>query len=397
MSQNQVPHSSSPEEGDAHSRQPKADDVVMGGEPSQPISGVVLGGLEGANRRLASTAIELRIAALSEALQYGDGGLDLVMAALDDESVQVQFAAYSLLKDRHEARVQQRLRNYSPWFEFEVVTVNAIGQEINRQRRQAQYFTEDLGDGVTLEMVYIPGGRFMMGSPEQEGRDSEKPQHEVTVQRFCMGKYPVTQVQWRAIASRADLKVERNIEPNPAYLKDHQDSDRLPVKRVSWYDAVEFCQRLSKLTEGKYRLPSEAEWEYACRAGTTTPFHFGETITDQLANYDARRTFADEPPGKYRGDIIQVGSFPPNAFGLYDMHGNVWEWCCDPWHKNYSGAPTDGSVWEENNHQYQIFRGGSWIIFPSLCRCASRGSDIPTYIDSNLGFRVVSELPRIVQ
>lgn len=285
------------------------------------------------------------------------------------------------------------------WFEFEVVTVNAIGQEINRERRQAQYFTENLGYGVPLDMVAIPGGKFMMGSPEGEGRDSEKPQHEVTVQCFFMGKYPVTQAQWRAIASRADLKVKRNLIPNLDRYTDHKDRAFFPVEQVSWYHAVEFCQRLSKLTGREYRLPSEAEWEYACRAGTTTPFHYGETITDQLANYcvrdNLRNPFGDDDEPS--GEITQVGSFPPNAFGLYDMHGNVWEWCSDSRHENYSGSPTDGSVWEENNHQYRhqilckILRGGSRYSDPKDCRCASRYyCDLaPNY--NNIGFRLVCD------
>ncbi|NET51779.1 MAG: formylglycine-generating enzyme family protein, partial [Merismopedia sp. SIO2A8] len=165
-----------------------------------------------------------------------------------------------------------------------------------------------------------------------------------------------------------------------------------PVEQVSWYDAVEFCQRLSKQTGRKYRLPSEAEWEYACRALTTTPFHFGETITDQLANYNASSTYASEPKGEYRGQTTPVWIFPPNAFGLYDMHGNVWEWCADDWHENYKGAPNDGIAWVEhdNDNPYQSMRGGSWRDDHNNCRCASRGnSDIGRVIDIDIGFRVV--------
>jgi len=219
----------------------------------------------------------------------------------------------------------------------------------------------------------------------------EKHQHQVTLPSFYMGKYPITQAQWQAIASRADLKVKQDLESNPAYFKDRPDSDRRPVEKVNWYDAIEFCGRLSKLTGREYRLPSEAEWEYACRAGTTTAFHFGETITGDLANYNATKTYADEPKGEYREETTPVGQFPPNAFGLYDMHGNVWEWCADDWHDNYDGAPTDGSVWIENgNDNCSPLRGGSWCNHPSYCRSAYR-----YYVDGrvslyySLGFRVV--------
>ncbi|NEP03278.1 MAG: SUMF1/EgtB/PvdO family nonheme iron enzyme [Symploca sp. SIO2E9] len=293
-------------------------------------------------------------------------------------------------------RVKLSLPTPLSLFEFETFTVNHRGEEIKRKSHSAQYFIETLPNKVPLEMVYIPGGKFMMGSPEGEGYDSERPQHEVTLQPFFMGKYPVTQAQWRAIASREDLQVERELKPNPASFSNSQDSDSRPVERVSWYDAVEFCQRLSKQTGKQYRLPSEAEWEYACRAFTTTPFHFGETITDKLANYDASDTYASEPKGEYRKQTTPVGMFPPNAFGLYDMHGNVYEWCADDWHENYQGAPNDGSAWIEedcngNDNYSQVLRGGSWFIDPYLCRCAFR-YDINIWRDviyDNFGFRVV--------
>ncbi|MFM7882629.1 MAG: SUMF1/EgtB/PvdO family nonheme iron enzyme, partial [Microcystis panniformis] len=177
-------------------------------------------------------------------------------------------------------------------FNFEIVRVNAKGEQIKKESKQSQYFREDLGNGITLEMVAIPGGTFLMGSPpnEKDSFKDERPQHEVTVSNFFMGKYPITQAQWRAVASRKDLKVEKDLDPDPSHFKDRGGSstrrDR-PVEQVNWYDAVEFCARLSKLTGREYRLPSEAEWEYACRAGTTTPFYFGETITGELANYGA--------------------------------------------------------------------------------------------------------------
>jgi formylglycine-generating enzyme required for sulfatase activity len=272
----------------------------------------------------------------------------------------------------------------------------------NRRRSEAQYFAEDLGNGVTLEMVAIPDGTFQMGSPESEaGRDDdESPQHQVTVKPFFLGKYSVTQAQWQAVAKLP--KVSRELDPNPSRFK---GADR-PVEQVSWHDAVEFCARLSKQTGREYRLPSEAEWEYACRAGTTTPFHFGETITTDLVNYRGtdfeykgtvyRGSYGSGSKGEFRHQTTPVGSFGvANAFGLYDMHGNVWEWCADHWHDNYEGAPSDGSAWlSDNDNQYRIVRGGSCFDFPSHCRSASRYGSLPGNVDLNFGFRVVCELPR---
>ena len=276
-------------------------------------------------------------------------------------------------------------------FEFDVVTINAQGQEIQRERRHSQYFTEDLGNDVNLEMVYIPSGKFIMGSPEGEGDEREKPQHEVTIPPFLMGKYPITQVQWRAIASLP--KVKHNLKTDPSYFQGNNH----PVESVSWNDAVEFCQRLSQQTGKEFRLPSEAEWEYACRAGTTTPFHFGETITGKLANYRLSHTYAKEPKGENRGATTLVGQFPPNTFGLYDMHGNVWEWCADTWHDNYQGAPTDGSAWNRGlNYNCSILRGGSWYDFPRYCRSASRDVVISdrSLLLNDVGFRVACSMGR---
>ncbi|MCZ8189210.1 MAG: formylglycine-generating enzyme family protein, partial [Microcystis sp. LE19-338.1B] len=140
----------------------------------------------------------------------------------------------------------------------------------------------------------------------------------------------------------------------------------------------------------EYRLPSEAEWEYACRAGTTTPFYFGETITGELAKYNVSESYAEEAKGEYRDGTTPVGQFPPNAFGLYDMHGNVWEWCADTWHDNYDGAPTDGSVWIENgNDNRSPSRGGCCGNSPDLCRSAYRYDDDRSAYGYDFGFRVV--------
>ncbi len=164
-----------------------------------------------------------------------------------------------------------------------------------------------------------------------------------------------------------------------------------PVETVSWDDAVEFCKKLSQKTGRTYRLPSEAEWEYACRAGTTRPFYFGETITTDLVNYNGTTTpYGSAPNGVYREETTKVGKFPPNAFGLYDMHGNMWEWCQDVWNNNYSQAPTDGSArLNGNDNQIKLLRGGSWNLFPAYCRSAVHYSDTRDLRLSNHGFRLV--------
>ena len=236
-------------------------------------------------------------------------------------------------------------------------------------------FTEDLGNGVTLEMIHVPSGIFWMGAPEDEkGRWSlEFPQHRVSVPSFFMGKYPVTQRQWLAVSLLGD--VDRELTPDPSYFK----GDSRPVDSVSWDEAVEFCARLSKKAEKDYRLPSEAEWEYACRARTTTSYHFGEKISTELANSS----------GAYQG-TTQVGRFGANGFGLYDMHGNVWEWCLDLWHENYKGAPIDGSAWlTSGEDEFRALRGGSWYYGPVGCRAACRARDACGNRSDVIGFRVV--------
>jgi formylglycine-generating enzyme required for sulfatase activity len=295
---------------------------------------------------------------------------------------QIQHAVMTRRMAKEEQRRQQaEEEKKGKLFKFKIVTVNARGKIIKRTREQARYQTEDLGNGVTLEMVYIPEGRFLMGSPKtKKGRyRDEGPQHQVTLEPFYMGKYPVTQAQYEAVMGN-----------NPSYFKSWFKGKNRPVEQVSWHDAVEFCKRLSEMTGRTYRLPSEAQWEYAIRAGTTTPFYFGETITSKLANYNGNYTYASESKGVYRGKTTDVGSFPPNAFGLYDMHGNVWEWCADTWHDNYDGAPTDGSVWEEDtSRNNRVLRGGSWFRSAGFCRAAFRSWYVPVAGLVGVGFRVV--------
>ncbi|MEM6433403.1 MAG: formylglycine-generating enzyme family protein [Cyanobacteria bacterium P01_D01_bin.115] len=262
---------------------------------------------------------------------------------------------------------------------------------------------------IPLELVLIPAGEFMMGSPENEqgrdiygrwtasyqGIDVEGPQHLVTMPSFFMGKYLVTQAQWRLVAALPQLKQRLELDPS------HFKSNNHPVEQVNWNDAMEFCSRLQKHTGRPYRLPSEAEWEYACRAGTNTPFHFGTLIKTNVANYRGQDlnhegktysgAYGDGPHGEFRKETTEVGRFPiPNAFGLYDMHGNVWEWCSDYWHKTYDGAPTDGSTWlSSGESRCRVLRGGSWLNHPEYCRSAVRYFNAPSYRLSSYGFRVV--------
>ncbi|MGK7958765.1 MAG: SUMF1/EgtB/PvdO family nonheme iron enzyme, partial [Crocosphaera sp.] len=313
---------------------------------------------------------------------------------------------------------------------FKTPTVNRRGQIIKTTTHTASDFPEHLTDNVILEMVAIPDGTFIMGSPENEGYSDERPQHSVTVSSFFMGKYPITQAQWKAIASQTDLKVNIDLDEDPSHFK----GDNRPVEQVNWYEALEFCQRLSKITGKDYQLPSEAQWEYACRAIISEqssvssyqltisewnrkyyqPFYFGKTITGELAHYDASNTYAEEPKGEYREETNPVGQFPPNAFGLYDMHGNVWEWCLDDWHDNYKGAPTDGSAWLDNdesdnfneknmgylsknndNKSNSVLRGGSCITTSYNCRSAVRSSlNRRIYRSNFVGFRVVCVFDR---
>jgi formylglycine-generating enzyme required for sulfatase activity len=271
-------------------------------------------------------------------------------------------------------------------FLFQTAQINNNGTEIKRITKNANYFAQDLGNGVNLEMVAIPGGTFIMGSPENEEgyHSSQSPQHEVTVPPFFMGKYPVTQQQWRVVA--ALKKVNIDLESDPSCFK----GDNLPVECVSWNDAQEFCARLSRMANKTYRLPTEAEWEYACRGGTTTPFYCGETISTDLANYNGNYTYGQGQKGEYRKKTTEVGKFPANPFGLYDMCGNVWEWCEDGWHENYINAPADGSAWTCPSTEYMLLRGGSWSLNARYCRSAGRFRYSRDYRSYRCGFRVVS-------
>ena len=310
-----------------------------------------------------------------------DQRLELILSKLLAKDIQQRYqSAEEVLRDFQRQSRQTPAPTPTPAptlqrFDFEVVTVDVRGNISSRQRRQAQFFSENLGSGATLDMVAIPGGRFVMGSPHTEvGRsDDEGPQRTVNISPFFMGKYPVTQEQYQAVMGN-----------NPSNFK----GAKRPVENVNWDDAVKFCQKLSEKTGKTYRLPSEAEWEYACRAGTTTPFYFGDTIKPDLVNYDGNNPYGAAPKGLYRKQTTDVGSFPPNPFGLYDMHGNVWELCSDRWHDNYNGAPTDGSSWETGTNNNRVLRGGSWGSNAVNCRCANRSYNSAVIRWMDRGFRV---------
>jgi formylglycine-generating enzyme required for sulfatase activity/uncharacterized caspase-like protein len=275
-----------------------------------------------------------------------------------------------------------------PTFKFQYATIDDK-LVIIKHDGTAHYHRETI-NGVDIDLAQIPGGSFDMGSNEF---DDEKPIHRVMVSDFFMGKYPVTQAQWKAVSQLKQQK--RELKSDPSRFK---GADR-PVESITWDEAVEFCDRLSAHTKRDYRLPSEAEWEYACRAGTTTPFHFGKTIDASIANYCAQDReingtnysgkYGKGRLGTYREQTTSVGSFPANAWGLFDCHGNVWEWCSDLWHDSYTSAPTDGSPWlKDGNTEYEIVRGGSWIDLPVNCRSALRFYPSRAYL--NCGFRLSS-------
>ena len=322
--------------------------------------------LEAKERELQAKARELQD--LQEALDAKDRELQAAVQELTEKQEEI---------DELQARLQAQEKT-------------PIAAATPKGETPAGDFQEDLGNGTILEMVKIPGGRFIMGAPESESesRDDERPQHRVTVPEFWLGKYPITQGQWYDVAHLPQVERELKLEPSK-FL-----GENLPVEQVSWLDAVEFCARLSKKFGKAYRLPSEAEWEYACRAGTQTPFYFGNTITPDLANYNGNYTYGSGSKGEYREKTTTVGSFKPNAFGLFDMHGNVYEWCQDDWHGSYEGAPVDGSAWCDLENASKVMRGGSWSYIPRYCRSAYRFSGTRVFRNDPFGFRVCCDSPR---
>jgi len=239
------------------------------------------------------------------------------------------------------------------------------------------------------EMVVIPAGQFMMGSPSyEEGRyDYEDPQHRVTIrQRFAVGKYEIMFREWDACVAGGGCN---------GYRPDDRGCGRgnRPAIYVSWDDAQAYLRWLSRKSGAEYRLLSEAEWEYAARAGTTTPFHFGSTISADQANYDGNYTYGSGRKGVYREKTVPVGSFPPNAFGLHDVHGNVWEWVADCYKSSYAGAPSNGDAWKSGDCSVRVLRGGSWYKLPWHARAANRDGYGTALRDNDGGFRVARTLP----
>ena len=230
------------------------------------------------------------------------------------------------------------------------------------------------------EMVVIPAGSFVMGS---NGRDEEKPPHRVSVRSFALGKYEVTQGQWKAVMGS-----------NPSRFSDC--GDNCPVEQVSWDDIQQYLAKLNGMTGIKYRLASEAEWEYAARAGCSTAFNVGGQCKDKIeaseANFNGNFTYNGSAKGVYREKTTTVGSFPANGFGLHDMHGNVWEWVEDVWHENYAGAPTDGSAWNGESSSRRVLRGGSWSGYPDSLRSAIRNWNSPNRAFYS-GFRIARTVP----
>ncbi len=336
--------------------------------------------------------LRLRQAAEAERLKQEKDRLSLL------EQLKRQAEEEERLKRQQEEseriRRQQQSKPAQNEFEFEIIKVARLVKEssgflglgtktkveLERKKGKAQYIRENLGNGATLDLVRIPAGKFMMGSNEY---GDEQPIHEASVREFWMGKYVVTNAQWQAIMGT---------KPSEQYDVKFQGENQ-PVVGVSWDDAKEFCEKASQKTGKLIRLPSETEWEYACRAGTTTPFYFGETITPDLVNYDGNNPYGDAPKGEYRQKTVNVDSFSPNAWGLYQVHGNVWEWCEDVWHDNYNGIPQDGSAWLSDGEQSKrLLRGGSWFSSAFYCRSAIRSrrdAGISSYF---IGFRVVASV-----
>lgn len=259
---------------------------------------------------------------------------------------------------------------------------------IDRQEQQATLFYEQLEGQVNLEMMRIPEGNYWMGTAHKEGDYRERPQHRVTIASFFLSRFPVTQAQWRAIAKTTKVRIELNSDPS-----DFQ-GDNLPVEHITWFEAIEFCERLQLQTGKPYRLPSEAEWEYACRAGTETPFYFGETISPQLASYDGSKRYRSGPKGRSSKQTSAVSAYnAANAFGLDEMHGNVWEWCADHWYDDHTNAPADGSVRITDHRTFpRVIRGGSWMHEPAVCRSSYRNGIPPTNQVLTIGFRVAVSL-----
>ena len=267
-------------------------------------------------------------------------------------------------------------------FEMATVSLNRVGigkfsknqLQINTKQKIGRSYFETLGNiqgkAISLEMVYIHAGKFSIGSPANEidRSDNENPRQTINLPAFFMSRFPITQRQWKVV-----------MDNNPAIFIGNADR---PVESISWDDVQAFCRTLMEHTGRTYRLPSETEWEYACRAGTMTSFCFGEAIASNLANYNGTNAATTE-----------VGSYPANGFGLHDMHGNVWEWCADNWHEDYDLLPKDGSAWTQGgDRSCRVVRGGSWRDPAHYCRSAKRYHNAANQGDRATGFRLAITL-----
>lgn len=285
--------------------------------------------------------------------------------------------------------------------EFRVLTSDARGKVKETRIESTRFYNQELPGAVNLEMVELQSGTFMMGADRIElesiqrdyvkgvDRDMraelidriawESPQHQVSVSAISMSRYEITQTQWRAVAGLP--RVEIDLISDPSQFK----GGSRPVENVSWAEAVEFCARLSRLTGRTYRLPTEAEWEYACRAGTSSPFNYGQALNPDWANYNGRKPYGASSKGEFRGQTVPAGSLGfANAFGLFDMHGNVWEWTQDGWLIDQSEI--------ESNPALRVLRGGAWDSAAGECRSGARQRMDLNYRSNNIGFRIVAEV-----
>ena len=287
-----------------------------------------------------------------------------------------------------------------------LATCCAPDQHPERERQQARIVelltagvrpcvprqTIALAEGVDMTFAWIPPGSFLMGSPESEvERFEDEMQHRVTLSRgFYLGIHAVTQAQGQAVMGKNPSCFKGRNRPMEQVAWDDKGKNR-PVGKVSWDGCQEFCTKLSQAQGRQFCLPSEAEWEYACRAGTTTAFFFGETLTTDQANYDGTFSYGAGAKGVYRKRTTSVGDFPPNAWGLFDMHGNVWEWCQDEYGP-YEGSQKKILETKNTEESTRVLRGGSSSDCARNCRAAVRNWFAPGYSLDNLGFRVAFRL-----
>ena len=351
----------------------------------------------GEKRQAAKKQFEIRLARAVEKSQAAIYRFDFDKAASGLYELQDEAAKYPDIYDRLDdaidfvnvARTNWQLGKMKGRVPFE-------GQMIEPSEMAAlpsDELTLDLGSGERMKMVKIPAGEYWMGSSEdEEGRgDSEAPRHRVRIGKaFYIGKYEVTQGQWGAVMGSNPSAFSSGGSESDKVRG--MDTSRFPVDSVSWEDCQEFCRKLSQRVGREIRLPSESEWEYACRSGTSGPFYTGGTISPSQANYDSYFTYRNGSKGAVLARPARVGSYGANEFGLSDMHGNLYEWCADVWHGNYVGAPSDGGAWTwGGNQDRRVLRGGFWAGLPGDCRSANRFDDTPGSRNNYFyGFRVAS-------